>query len=153
MTTKLDKVKNRFPIFGTENVLAVSVLPDLEKGQWTGIIFPEWSGIVNSPAYDLLNSAITYKTGNPFIQVHLVTNKTTDSTITGVDRNSASLDINARMIMETSRYQVALPDDIKDKISQYTDLYDKGVSTGLSDEELESYKTILRSLKRYFLKP
>lgn len=148
----------KYPLIGTELVMAVQTVADATKDTVTGLVFPnaDTPASIERDSFDALADHIRYNNGRTLIQVVLVKPGTSFDSLDSLKdtnrRNAKTAYINARLILKVNPLRVNIPADVVEDTKEYNKLATEGNGSfnGLKDKELKRYKELNDKLESYY---
>lgn len=148
----------KYPLTGTELVMAVQTVADATKDTVTGLVFPnaDTPASIERDSFDALADHIRYNNGRTLIQVVLVKPGTSFDSLDSLKdtnrRNAKTAYINARLILKVNPLRVNIPADVVADTKEYNKLATEGNGSfnGLKDKELKRYKELNDKLESYY---
>lgn len=148
----------KYPLIGTELVMAVQTVVDATKDTVTGLVFPnaDTPASIERNSFDALTDHIRYNNGRTLIQVVLVKPGTSFDSLDSLKdtnrRNAKTAYINARLILKVNPLRVNIPADVVADTKEYNELATKGNGSinGLKDKELKRYNELNDKLESYY---
>lgn len=148
----------KYPLIGTELVMAVQTVVDATKDTVTGLVFPnaDTPASIERNSFDALTDHIRYNNGRTLIQVVLVKPGTSFDSLDSLKdtnrRNAKTAYINARLILKVNPLRVNIPADVVEDTKEYNELATEGNGSinGLKDKELKRYNELNDKLESYY---
>lgn len=148
----------KYPLTGTELVMAVQTVADATKDTVTGLVFPnaDTPASIERNSFDALVDHIRYNNGRTLIQVVLVKPGTSFDSLDSLKdtnrRNAKTVYINARLILKVNPLLVNIPADVVADTKEYNELATEGNGSinGLKDKELKRYDELNDKLESYY---
>lgn len=148
----------KYPLTGTELVMAVQTVADATKDTVTGLVFPnaDTPASIERNSFDALTDHIRYNNGRTLIQVVLVKPGTSFDSLDSLKdtnrRNAKTAYINARLILKVNPLRVNIPADVVEDTKEYNELATEGNGSinGLKDKELKRYNELNDKLESYY---
>lgn len=148
----------KYPLIGTELVMAVQTVVDATKDTVTGLVFPnaDTPASIERNSFDALTDHIRYNNGRTLIQVVLVKPGTSFDSLDSLKdtnrRNAKTAYINARLILKVNPLRVNIPADVVVDTKEYNELATEGNGSinGLKDKELKRYNELNDKLESYY---
>lgn len=148
----------KYPLIGTELVMAVQTVVDATKDTVTGLVFPnaDTPASIERNSFDALTDHIRYNNGRTLIQVVLVKPGTSFDSLDSLKdtnrRDAKTAYINARLILKVNPLRVNIPADVVEDTKEYNELATEGNGSinGLKDKELKRYNELNDKLESYY---
>ena len=148
----------KYPLTGTELVMAVQTVADATKDTVIGLVFPnaDTPASIERNSFDALVDHIRYNNGRTLIQVVLVKPGTSFDSLDSLKdtnrRNAKTVYINARLILKVNPLLVNIPADVVADTKEYNELATEGNGSinGLKDKELKRYDELNDKLESYY---